>query len=276
MKPSKVRILFALPALACLAGLAVTLMLGVREMGRRGRCVNNLKQIGLGLINYAYSNDHFPPGTAFGTTLPPEKRMSWFAIMVVQHWFEGGGTVELDLSQAWDAAGNRIAIQRAKFQEDEPQRWVIEEYSPALCPSAGRRIGAGGQGLLDYVGIGGLGTDAPRLPASDRRAGLFGYDRATRPSDLKDGAATTMAVAETTRALGPWKAGGPTSVRGLDPARRPYLGRGGQFGGYHRGGSTFLFADGSVRVLTDDIDPKVFEAMSTIAGGEAVGPIPTD
>jgi hypothetical protein len=27
-------------------------------------------------------------------------------------------------------------------------------------------------------------------------------------------------------------------------------------------------ADGSVRVLSESVDPKVFEAMSTIAGGE--------
>ena len=276
MKASRILRRSALPALACLAGLALILILGARERARLGQCLNNLKLIGLGLRNYAEVAGRFPPGTVSNATAPPEKRMSWFAIMVVEHWFEGGGRVELDLSRAWDAPENRIAIQRAKFAEDEPQRNVIEENPLALCPSEGRRIGAGGQGPLGYVGIGGLGIDAPRLPASDPRAGLFGFDRATRPADLKDGAATTMAVAETARDLGPWKAGGPTSVRGLDPARRPYLGRGGQFGGNHRGGTAVLFADGSVRVLADDLDPKVFEAMATIAGGEPVGPLPAE
>ena len=32
-----------------------------------------------------------------------------------------------------------------------------------------------------------------------------------------------------------------------------------------------LFADGSVRFLHETIDPKVFEGLSTIAGGEEVG-----
>jgi len=31
-----------------------------------------------------------------------------------------------------------------------------------------------------------------------------------------------------------------------------------------------LFADGSVRFISEDVDPLVFEAMGTIAGGESV------
>jgi prepilin-type processing-associated H-X9-DG protein len=81
-----------------------------------------------------------------------------------------------------------------------------------------------------------------------------------------------MAVAETGRALGPWTAGGPPTIRGLDPSDRPYIGQDRQFGGTHPGGSMVLFVDGSVRFVKSSIDPRVFEAMSTIAGGEAVPP----
>ena len=35
------------------------------------------------------------------------------------------------------------------------------------------------------------------------------------------------------------------AVRGLDPSRQPYVGRGLQFGGTHRGGVMVAFADGS-------------------------------
>ncbi len=58
------------------------------------------------------------------------------------------------------------------------------------------------------------------------------------------------------------------TVRGLDPARPPYIGPNGQFGGNHPGGANVLFADGSARFVSDSIDPKIFEAMSTMAGGE--------
>jgi prepilin-type processing-associated H-X9-DG protein len=113
-------------------------------------------------------------------------------------------------------------------------------------------------------------VDAPTLSRSSPRAGVFGYDRATRPMDITDGLAMTMMVAETWDACGSWLAGGPATVRGLDSARRPYLGPGRQFGGLHRGGAGVLFADGSVRFVTDSIDPRVFEALSSIAGGETL------
>jgi prepilin-type processing-associated H-X9-DG protein len=80
-----------------------------------------------------------------------------------------------------------------------------------------------------------------------------------------------MAI-ETNAANGPWLAGGPATVRGFDPGGPPYLGFNGQFGSFHRNGSEALFADGSVRFLSDTVDPKVFAALATIAGGEAIDP----
>ena len=60
------------------------------------------------------------------------------------------------------------------------------------------------------------------------------------------------------------------TVRGLDPAKQPYIGPGRQFGGLHEGVAVVAMADGSVRFVAESIDPKVFEAISTIAGGEQV------
>jgi prepilin-type processing-associated H-X9-DG protein len=121
-----------------------------------------------------------------------------------------------------------------------------------------------------YVGVAGVGRDAPALPGGHPRAGVFGYDRQTRVADITDGVATTVMLAETSSANGPWTTGGPATVRGLDPGRQPYIGRNRQFGGTHRGGVIVAFADGSVRFLSESIDRKVFEALATIAGGESL------
>jgi hypothetical protein len=86
---------------------------------------------------------------------------------------------------------------------------------------------------------------------------------------------------ETARAKGPWSRGGPSTVRGLDPRDQPYLGSGRPFGGLHYEQKTFqgkgkslgcnaAMADGSARSLRDSIDPRVLEAMTTIAGREEV------
>ena len=99
---------------------------------------------------------------------------------------------------------------------------------------------------------------------------MFGYDRATRMADIRDGMSLTMMLVESGIGLAPWTAGGPSSVRGVDPQARPYLGLGRVFGCYHPGGANVAMADGSVRWVRETVDPVVFEAMSTIAGGESV------
>ena len=43
-------------------------------------------------------------------------------------------------------------------------------------------------------------------------------------------------------------------------------------GSAHPGGFNALFADGSVRFLSKQIDPAIFKALLTIAGGETVNP----
>jgi prepilin-type processing-associated H-X9-DG protein len=81
-----------------------------------------------------------------------------------------------------------------------------------------------------------------------------------------------MLIVETNVAIGMWTEGGPATIRGLDPAKQPYIGKGRQFGGSHPEGVQVLFVDGSVHVIRDSIEPRVFEAMATIAGGEKVAP----
>jgi prepilin-type processing-associated H-X9-DG protein len=90
-----------------------------------------------------------------------------------------------------------------------------------------------------------------------------------------------LMVLETARDTGPWAQGGLTTVRGLDPEDKPYLGAGRPFGGTHftenslfkRGhslGCNALMMDGSVRFIADTTSPEVLEALATIAGGEKV------
>jgi prepilin-type processing-associated H-X9-DG protein len=128
-------------------------------------------------------------------------------------------------------------------------------------------------GLAHYVGVAGVGEDAALLPVEDKRAGVFGYDRRTRPEDIRDGTGTTLMVVETATDNGEWTAGGRATVRGLDPDHPPYLGRHGQFSSYHRAVTNALFVDGSVRALGSGMAPEVFEALATIAGGEDVGQV---
>src|SRR5262249_54206848 len=91
-----------------------------------------------------------------------------------------------------------------------------------------------------------------------------------RAATAAKGSSNLLAVAGTTSENGPWSAGGPPTVRGLDPGRSSYLGPGRQLGGLHAGGANFSFADGSARFLTKEIDRRVLESLAT-TGGDQLG-----
>jgi len=213
---------------------------------------NNLKQIGCALHDYHQYSGSFPLGTIANPSLTPTKRLSW--IVEVLPFLEHDDLYQLiDRSKAWDA--------------DENLKAVNTGICPVTCSYE--------SSLARYVGIAGVGVDAPKLPISDPRVGVFGYDRKTKLGDIADGTAFTAMVVQTDQEIGPWAAGGPSTVRGIDTDRKPYVGLGCQFGGIIRGKVCILMADGSVRWVKDSIDPATFEALATIAGGEKVE-LPTD
>jgi prepilin-type processing-associated H-X9-DG protein len=259
---SRLMILVALAAI----GLSLAGVVGeARESARRSQCTNNLKQIGLGLHNYHSAYDCFPAGTVANPSLPPGRRLSWLTVLT--------GFIEqifflFDFHEPWDVPPNRAPMARGVDTPPAP----AGENRLLQCPSSGHhsKAAANGPGLTTYVGIAGLGPDAATLPKGDPRCGVFGYDRATATSEITDGTSATMMVVETNTGNGPWTAGGPPTLRAVDPARRPYIGRGRPFGGIHPGGANVLMADGSVRFIKASIDPHVIEAISTIAGGEVM------
>ena len=235
------------------AGIGIAAFL-VKESSDRSQCKNNLMQIGLALWNYDSAYGNFPPGTMVNSALPPEKRLSW--LVSILPFLEGGGPWLFDYDKAWDKGRNRLVMRGEKFSD---RIHLTEDKRLFRCPAGHPSVDSAGQGLSNYVAIAGLGADVPDLQTSNRRAGVFGYERTTTRDQIKDGLSSTMSVIETSIGIGPWKAGGPAGVRGVDPTRQPYIARNGQFGGTHRGGCMVLFADGSARFVRDTIDPTVFE-----------------
>ena len=150
------------------------------------------------------------------------------------------------------------------------------------CPDWGREASPDPPYLTAYLGVAGVGPDADTLPPGDRRAGVFGLDRRLALEDITDGTSNTLLVLESARDNGPWARGGAATLRGLDPAERPYLGAGRPFGGTHfaenslfgRGkpvGCNAAMADGAVRFLQEAVSPQTLEALATVAGGDDPG-----
>jgi prepilin-type processing-associated H-X9-DG protein len=256
-------------ALAAVVTTGMVSLVCAREAARRAQCASNLKQIALALHNYHESYGRFPSGTVGDRSLPPDRRLSWMVVLF--DFLTQGLQLIIDGMRPWDAPANLRPLFRHTSVDGNPPPYTTSAMDCGeilQCPSHRMPASSNAPAPSGYVGISGLGTDAAALPPGHPRAGVFGDDRATRIEEIKDGVSATMLLAETTSFIGPWTAGGPATVRGLDPSRQPYIGRGRQFGGAHRDGAMVAFADGSVRFLRESIDPKVFEALSTVAGGE--------
>ncbi|MCA9114453.1 MAG: DUF1559 domain-containing protein [Planctomycetaceae bacterium] len=227
---------------------------GMRDNARGVQSKNNLKQIGLALHNYHDVEGTLPPGTMEVAELETEQRTSWL-VAILRYAELSGLDDEFDKQQAWNAGPN-----------ERPSKRVVGLY---LHPGRSQSLTAAGYGVTSYVGLAGVGADSPTLPVDHKRAGMFGYTRAARFSDVTDGLSNTLMVSEAAGNPGAWAAGGNSTVRGL--TAQPYIGGPDGLGGFRPAGANMLFADGAVRWISAEADPAVLEKLVTIAGGEQVG-----
>ncbi|MBS0263826.1 MAG: DUF1559 domain-containing protein, partial [Planctomycetes bacterium] len=167
---------------------------------------------------------------------------------------------KLDMSQTWTASYNLpyAATVVPAFLNPADPRATWDGLGPALAATHF----AGMSGVED-----GRNVIAAMLPRTDPRAGIFGYDRVARLNEVTDGAAQTIMVIGTGEVVAPWVSGGGATIRG---ARAPFFDTFSGFGsrGLRKPGTYVLFADGSAREVSANIDPELFKALCTMHGAE--------
>jgi prepilin-type processing-associated H-X9-DG protein len=236
-------------------------------------CANNLRRLGMGLNHYHDDTGAFPPGTVPNPDLPPERRLSW--ICMILPYVESPSPANAKAASPRESQEQKVfaKIQIGEAYDAEANQAARESrLAVCLCPSWSD-VDAGNPRSTTYVGIAGVGPNAALIPDShppllippDPNAGMFGYDRWTRRGDVTAGLGYTMMVAETTRAIGPWAQGGPATVRGIDPADDSPIGIGRAFGGLHPGVVHVLFADGSVRSISDKVTAEKWLEQARIS-----------
>ncbi len=243
---------------AVLVALLLPAVQQAREAARRTQSKNNLKQIGLAMHNFHDTFDNFPQGTIPSKKLKPEQRQSWLVPLLPfmdQAPLYNQMKVDLRESAEWDSDDLQSSI-----------KVVIPSF---LNPSNAIGFVFGEPATTDYVGWAGVGKDAPTEKAKADKKGIFGYDRVTRIQDITDGTSNTVMVSDAVaKTRGPWAQGGPSTIRAL--TTKPYINGDDGIGSPHTGGLHVLFADGSVRFISENIDAKTLEALATRAGGEVV------
>ena len=305
-----VELLVVIAIIGLLVGLLLPAVQAAREASRRAACLNNLKQVGLGLHTFHDALGRFPsayeiaPGGAMGPADPTtgDGGPGWTCLWQILPYLEGA-----NVQQAFDAnlpswhSANAAAAQLS-----------VAMY---LCPTASnenptyRVKDAGGQTLAvfsrsNYVANAGQ-LDAWEIPAADLSKiadGPLYRNSRTRMADVTDGLSRTVFFGERTplRSDATWVGIVPRAVTcpgayfpladcdAAAPQINVHSGPG-QFeippvieppnnlSGYvdemhsqHPDGCNVLFGDGSVQFVSRSINPLVWAAWATRAGAEVV------
>jgi len=242
---------------AVLVALLLPAVQQAREAARRTQSKNNLKQLGLALHNFHDTWNHFPQGTIPSKTLKVEERQSWLVPLLPyldQAPLYNSMNVNLQDSAKWDDNEEASNVQMAMF----------------MNPSSTVAHRVGEPGFTDYAGWAGVGKDAPTEKCKPDKMGIFGYDRVSRIANITDGTSNTVMVSDVLpKTHGPWAQGGKSTIRAL--TSKPYVNGEDGIGSPHVGGFHVLMADGSVRFVSQNIDPGILESLATRAGGEVLG-----
>ncbi len=325
-----VELLVVVTIIGVLVGLLLPAVQTARESGRRTACVNNMRQLGLGLANFESANRKYPVGSE-SRSFPGYQRVTaqhcrWSALAHLSPYYEEQkllGGLDRSVPLYIDLRPDAIAPQN---------RPIVKIVVPLfLCPSDRGVAVSPIFGPTNYAACTGSGNDGTPYDTD----GLFFINSQIRMKDVTDGLAKTVAFSEsllgdsagTNRstvtpasayqyvhsaplseascaATSVWNF---TDPRGFSWANGEYrttmynhrllpndttmdcmglltnpppdsIGR--LYAAYgwraarsrHLGGVNLLMADGSGQFVEDGVDPEVWKAFSTRAGGEVTAP----
>ncbi|MDB5334784.1 MAG: hypothetical protein JWN70_403 [Planctomycetaceae bacterium] len=213
-----------------------------------------LEELGKLVLKQAKSDGHFPAGAVPAAGLVPSLRWSWLAQLAARH--DNPNALHIDWNERWNAPSQDRFVRRsiARFQNPLVLNKVSEDKYPAA----------------HFVGVAGVGADAPTLPADHPRAGIFGQDRQTKLDQIRDGVSNTMLLAGVEEHLGSWAAG-TTSYRSF--THEPYIHGPDGFGTGQPNSMLVLMADGSVREITNKTDPRIVRRMAAMNDGFSLDPL---
>ncbi|VAX38274.1 hypothetical protein-transmembrane region and signal peptide prediction [hydrothermal vent metagenome] len=273
-----IELLVVIAIIAILIALLLPAVQQAREAARRSACKNNLKQIGLALHNYHDVHRSFPPGDfnvskiGWGTMILPYLDQAPLYKFISN---EGGFDVN------WTGVANIIA----------PNQGANTVLPVFICPSDpmdGNNTQKSKYGKSNYVGA---TTASTITPLVTRELATF-YDATTSPRkirDFTDGTSNTLIIAErsvkgfTTEGASIWIGHRGSSEFDIYTRIADAVLTGGvlHYGinssewqapsSSHTGGCHFLFGDGRVRFLSENIDYNTYGKLGTIDQNDIPG-----
>lgn len=226
----------AIVLLLLLGALLVPAYVSQPRPGRRAKCMNNLKQIGLALDGYHDQYGCFPPAYIANESGKPMH--SWRVLILPQ-------------------LGRRDLYEAYNFDEpwNGPNNSKLAKTTPSVfrCPSAA----ANRPDVTNYVAVVGSGTAWPGSKSAKIR-------------DFPDGPSKTILLVEVANSDIHWMEPRDLDVGRMAPGINPTSGQG--ISSNHPGGVVVSFVDGHIVFLPEDLSAQTIRSLLTPNGGEEVDP----
>ncbi|MBN2294924.1 MAG: DUF1559 domain-containing protein [Pirellulales bacterium] len=271
-----VELLVVIAIIGILIALLLPAVQAAREAARRMHCTNNEKQIGIAILNYHDAYLAFPPGTLHGGT-----GWSWSARILPF----------LECSDIHKRIDFSVDYNRVNTINNQAMKTFVQTY---ICPSApepyliaccGGIPGDEDTAETNYSAVATHrdGNEAfyARDPNGTGIMHLMASGEKIKISDVTDGTSTTFLVAECDLDQNdPYNPGSSqhwgkiwasenrvTTAYGINSdlghVYAPVKSR-------HPGGAQFLFADGHVSFINEEIDQAILQALTTRNWGEVI------
>ena len=289
-----IELLVAFFIIALLVALLLPAVQQTREAARRMQCKNNLKQICLGLHNYAERMKVFPPGylsrvDVNGNDLGP----GWgWASFLLADLDQAGLQQSIDFNV--DIANPVNFVPRTTFLAIFacPSDQLVETFTIAVEPSGDALVPPVVVAHGSYLAVNGNESVTGNQASND---GAFLENKSLRPASITDGLSNTFFISERnvhmsfTTWVGAVTNAGVPSIQdpppqiiqgsaalimghcGPWPPNNPNPTDGAALASAHGSGVQFVFGDGSVHMIGNSISLDVYDALASRANGDVGG-----
>jgi prepilin-type N-terminal cleavage/methylation domain-containing protein len=290
-----IELLVVIAIIAVLIGLLLPAVQKVREAAARTACSNNLKQIGLGLVNFEGNYGYYPPGGISGSGAAsdlvsdrlriPRGTVHGWAVFVLPYLEQGSLTQKYDFNVSWNAPQN-LGVREVRLNIFQcPSTPLPNRTDPAFTAACGDY---GPDNQADE----GLVTNG-HIQARASYDGALCINYLCTVAAMKDGTSNTLLIGECAGRPNLYRAGklvagtvtgGSWADRASEYVTHGFSANGVTSGGpchtnctnnnelysFHRLGAMSVFGDGSVRLIHQNMHIEALASYLTRAAGDSI------